>query len=509
MKDPRLIRIDDTRLKVLNDQGVDTVLFANEEVPVETAAVDELVSVVGLQDTVERLAEADASFFETAPALVKIAATPDFHKGAGIPIGTVMATRGYIVPQAIGNDINCGMRLHITSLQAHQVMGKLDVLESRARHLYFEGGRNIPMSNVQREAMLREGLPGLLNATPRAQTEGLWALFHESDLERDLDRVHNYGSMTGTRVSDGEGTIGPAEGLNRDTQIGSIGGGNHFVEIQRVAKILDGTTARAWGLKEGLVTVMVHSGSLGVGHACGGSAAEILREVYPRGVAYPANGIFVLPSGERYRHQLQRFRHTMNNAANFAFANRMFLGLMAVASLRDTCGPFGCGLLYDAPHNLVWEEQLDGQPLFLHRKGACPARGYDKMANTPFAFYGEPVLVPGSMGSSSFILAGRGCDEALWSASHGAGRALSRGEAMHGHEQAFEEFMKAFRVVTPVDLRRPDIRMRRDIMEKKLADIKQEAPFAYKGIGPVIKTLTEAGMAIPVAELTPLMTIKG
>jgi tRNA-splicing ligase RtcB (3'-phosphate/5'-hydroxy nucleic acid ligase) len=113
------------------------------------------------------------------------------------------------------------------------------------------------------------------------------------------------------------------------------------------------------------------------------------------------------------------------------------------------------------------------------------------------------------MGASSFVLAGRGNPQSLWSASHGAGRALSRGDALHGHDQEFEKFMREFRVVTPVDLSRPDIAMRRDIVDKKLEDIKKEAPYAYKGIGPIINTLTEAGIASPVAELKPLMTIKG
>ena len=199
----------------------------------------------------------------------------------------------------------------------------------------------------------------------------------------------------------------------------------------------------------------------------------------------------------------------MSNAANFAFANRMFLALMALKSLRDSCGPFDVSMLYDAPHNLVWKEQMDGESIFLHRKGACPARGFDAMADTPFQYFGEPVLVPGSMGASSFVLAGRGNADALWSASHGAGRAMSRGDALRGDDEAFRKFMKEFRIVTPVDLRRPDIQMRKDIVEKKLEDIKKEAPFAYKGIGPIVNTLSEAGMAQPVAELIPLMTIKG
>lgn len=127
------------------------------------------------------------------------------------------------------------------------------------------------------------------------------------------------------------------------------------------------------------------------------------------------------------------------------------------------------------------------------------------MQGTPFAFTGEPVIVPGSMGGSSFLLAGRGLPEALSSASHGAGRLRSRGEAMRGHDDEFHAFLRDFRVVTPLDWRRA----RPDIQAQKLRELKQEAPFAYKGIGPVIRTLAESGMAAPVAELRPLITVKG
>ena len=170
-------------------------------------------------------------------------------------------------------------------------------------------------------------------------------------------------------------------------------GGNHFVEVQKVEKILDGTVAHAWGLTVGQVVVMVHTGSVGFGHLCG--------------------------------------------------------------------------------------------------------------------YLGEPVLVPGSMGASSFLLVGQGNAESLASASHGAGRSLARGEAMHGHEAEFDDFLKRFRVVTPVDFRRADLQARRDILKKKLDELKQEAPYAYKGIGPIVRTLREAGIARPVAELQPIMTVKG
>ena len=195
--DSRLTRLDASRVQIDNPHGIDAVLFANEQVPVESAAVTELLEMLDLHRTVEQFAEASPDSFDQPPAIKQVAVTPDFHKARGIPVGTVLATQGFVVPQAIGNDINCGMRLHLTSLQADQVTGKVEDLDTAFRHLFFEGGRNIPMSRSQREALFTNGLTGLLDATPKTLTEGLWSLFHELDIERDLDRVDRRGSLQG------------------------------------------------------------------------------------------------------------------------------------------------------------------------------------------------------------------------------------------------------------------------------------------------------------------------
>jgi tRNA-splicing ligase RtcB len=467
--DPRLTRLDETRVRVNNPFGVETTLFANDEVPVESAAVTELVELLALKDTVKRVAEAAPDSFDAEPEVVRVAVTPDFHKARGVPVGTVLATRGFVVPQAIGNDINCGMRLHTTTLRAGEVAGKVDELETAFRHIFFEGGRNIPMTRAQRQAMLTGGLEGLLDATPPDLTEGLWSLVRELDIGSELDRVERRGSLPASRVFGLSDYMGPEDRLSRDSQIGSIGGGNHFVEVQKVEKVLDGTVAHAWGLKPGTVTVMVHTGSVGVGHLCGGHYRDVVRQIHPPTLKYPANGVFVLPEGDRHRGHAELFWDALHNAANFAFANRMFLAVMALAGLRRVLGDgVGFDLVYDAPHNFLWKEEVGGEELAVHRKGATPARGFEAMAGTPFAYSGEPVLVPGSMGASSFVLVGQGNPEALASASHGAGRVLSRGQAMRGFDAEFERFLKEFRVVTPTDLRRPDVRMRPDILGKKL-----------------------------------------
>ena len=274
-------------------------------------------------------------------------------------------------------------------------------------------------------------------------------------------------------------------------------------------KIFDAAAAHAWGLRQGMVTVMVHTGSVAVGHIAGEYYRSVVRQMHPAGLPHPENGIFILPTGDAEAVHTRAFWDDLHSAANFAFANRLFLTLMAWAGMREVLGDFDLPLLYDAPHNLLWRDSTEPDARVIHRKGACPARGYEAMAGTEFECYGEPVLVPGSMGASSYVLAGQGLEASLSSASHGAGRVLSRGAAAHGYEAEFERFMKQFRVVTPADLRRPDIALRRDIVDKKLQALKEEAPYAYKGIAPIIETLEQAGIARVVAEIRPLMTVKG
>ncbi|MBA2114519.1 RtcB family protein [Bremerella alba] len=504
-----LKRIDANRLQLTNPYGIDVTLFANQEVPIESVAVDELQSMLQLQETVEAVYRACPERFSVEPTIASVALTPDFHKARGIPVGTILETRGFLVPQAIGNDINCGMRLHRTNLDADQVKACFDALETACRSIFFEAGRRIPMAWEHREALLLSGIEGLFDTIDQSFDEGLWSYFHRTDRHETLSRIDRRGCLPARRVDGLEDMLGKRDRVHRDSQIGSIGGGNHFVEFQKVERILDGQIAHAWGLVPGMVTVMVHTGSVSVGYASGNFYRDQVRQRHPDSVRKPENGIHILPVGPEDGQAETVFWDAMHNAANFAYANRMFLALMAWASLEKCFGETQCELLYDAPHNMIWKEPSQGHESYIHRKGACPARGYDAMVDTPFAYYGEPVLVPGSMGASSYVLAGNGLPGTNQSAAHGAGRAISRGASMKGFDREFERFLEEFRVVTPVDFRRQDIRQRSDIMEKKLADLRQEAPFAYKGIGPVIETIQDSGMARPVAELKPLMTVKG
>jgi tRNA-splicing ligase RtcB (3'-phosphate/5'-hydroxy nucleic acid ligase) len=500
MFDKRLLRISATSLSVTNPFGVPTTIMANEAVPLEKKAVDELLGLLEVQETLEALQKVVPDAYPADARLEQVVLTPDVHKAQGIPVGTVMQTLGFVIPQAVGNDINCGMRLHTTGLRSEAVLKNLDGFEKRLRHLFFGGGRRIPMTGLQRQALLQDGLLGLQGAVPKSFSEGLWAYWHDQDMARDLAHTEQNGSLHTKQIIEGLGDwIGELHQISRDAQIGSLGGGNHFAEVQRVARILDPVTAHAWGLQIDQVVVMIHSGSVGIGHLAGTHLKTATRDAFPKGIQHPENKIYPMPLSA------DTWQGALSNAANFAFANRVFLALMVRMALEETIGATEFPLLYDAPHNLLWQ-QANGA---IHRKGATPARGYETMQNTPFAYHGEPVLIPGSMGASSFIMAGMGNLSSLESASHGAGRIHSRGEAMRGFEQEFKDFLERYRVVTPLDWHDQAVKQRPDIIEEHLSKLRQEAPFAYKGIGEIIKTQTDAGMVRGVVELEPLLTVKG
>jgi tRNA-splicing ligase RtcB len=461
-----------------NPYDIPVEICAGPGVPIEAAAVDELLTVLSTQRSLEALSP-DAR-------IERVVCTPDFHKGAGIPIGTVLQTRGALVPQAVGNDINCGMRVEATSLTVEQVRPRLDALERRLRHLFFEGGRHIGLTPVQREGLLRDGLPGL-HADGPLDTPVRHTV-------RDDDRLHASG-FAAESAEEFRDWVLSGGGTSYDSIIGGVGGGNHFAELQYVAAVHDGPAAYAWGLTPGRVVTMVHSGSLSLGHQAGATGRDLARKAWPAGVPMPANGIVPMLLKEP---SLHRYLTSFANAANFAIGNRYFLSLMMRAGLTDAVGELDARLVYDAPHNLLWP---DGDTV-LHRKGATPA-------GLSADGWGEPVIVPGSMGAPSYLLRGLGSERALGSACHGAGRSVPRGAAARGSDEELDAFLREFRVVTPLNHRDPAVASRRDIITAWRRDLKQEAPWAYKEVRPVVDSLRAAGVAEPVAELRPLLTVKG
>jgi tRNA-splicing ligase RtcB len=502
--DPRLVQTDDCWFSLPNPAGVPVEICAVAGVPIEPAAIDELLTVLDTAGTLRALAKASPGL-DVEPRIDRVVCTPDFHKGAGIPIGTVLRTVGALVPQAVGNDINCGMRVEVTSLTVDRLRPHLDVLEQRLRHLFFEGGRRIGLTPAQREGLLRDGLPGLLAGGVPTGTDGAWRQVGPDDTADVAGRMHATGYPVAAAAGFGD-WITSGGGTSYDSIIGSVGGGNHFAELQYVAAIHDRPAAYAWGLAPGHVVLMVHSGSLSLGHQANTTGQEQARAAWPSGVPMPANQILPMVLDERGTAQRARYLTAFANAANFAVGNRFFLALMLRAGLASIAGDLSTQLIYDAPHNLFWPH-ADGT--VVHRKGATPAGGVTDHEHRPPELWGEPVIVPGSMGAPSYLLRGLGNARALGSACHGAGRSVPRGAASRGNDAELDAFLREFRVVTPLNHRDRAVAARRDVIDAWRRDLKQEAPWAYKDIGPVVDSLRRAEVAVPVAELRPLLTVKG
>lgn len=509
-------RIDDTRSILPNPHGVPVTLFANRDVPIELEAVEQALAFIDVQGTIDDIAGAEragtiAPFWgDEAGRLERVVLTPDFHRGGGIPVGTVGQARGFVVPQAVGNDVCCGMRLLVTDITRDELAPHIDTIHRPLRAVFFQGQRELPMSPRQREALLREGLWGLHETRADNASTGLWRHYDARAQEADLARVHFQGVLPARGTfAFGDYIAGSGAIDSRDSQIGSIGGGNHFVELQVIDEILDGTTAHTWGVTANTVAIMAHSGSVGLGHPVGGFFLDRARDIYPRQLKRPDHGFYVIPTRGPHATLGARYLDAMRNAANFAFGNRLFLGLMAVRVLSDVLGrDVGARLIYDAPHNLIWDDERSG--VHLHRKGACPALGGDPaLVASPFRYTGHPVIIPGSMGAASYLLAGEGNEAALCSACHGAGRNLSRSKSRHVDERTFASSLEGLRVVAPIDPTGPDVRLRRDVLAAYHDRLKEEAPYAYKDITPVVQTVEDAAIARRVARMWPLLTIKG
>lgn len=405
-------------------------------------------------------------------SVFQVFATPDFHPGSTVPVGCVLATSSdLVIPQAIGTDINCGMRLHVADLTLDQFLAKKSQVTEAAKGDLLLSTRDLPMTVPQISGMFQTGSMGWLEET-RKKPLGMIARSDLHQLEHELDNSFSYGS------SDGHVSYAPQEMLPadrdqiRDCFIGTIGGGNHFVEIQVVEEILDGRWAFKWGVRKNQIAIMAHSGSRRVGIVIGGSWMARAKELWPSSVAHPESDIFALQGPLAANYIV-----AMNTAANYASVNRLLLVEMVRDRLRQVFGrELEIPLIFDAPHNIITSEN----GCKIHRKGATPA------------YSGDPVLIPGSMGQSSYLMVGHGNQRFLQSASHGAGRKLSRRDMHRLAGQGKDLGLNRVECIT--------------LKNERLI---QEAPAAYKDIGPVIQVQTEAGIASPVARMKPILTFKG
>ncbi|MCQ0987021.1 RtcB family protein [Jiella marina] len=437
----------------------------------------------------EALTAADA-------AIRRIATTPDFHPGKPVPVGVVVDVEGAILPHLVGNDIGCGMRLVVLDGLTRDDIEAAGDLEAHLRHVFFQGGRDLAMTGRDRRAILEAGVPGLIESLESGQPKGLLARQSIADLWHDADRMAEAGVFESKGLEPGFADYGRMDDDHRhDAIMGTIGGGNHFVEIGVVDEIRDGAFANHCGLKAGTVCLVVHSGSLDFGQRVGSTTAEKMA-------AEPGEGDRRIVSFAHRPALAERYRVGLANATNAAFVNRMTIAMAGIMVMERATGREIHGrLVYDAPHNVAW---IDPSGVTRHRKGACPARGSDAMAGTPYAWFGEPVILPGSMGDGTWLLVGTGHAATLESSAHGAGRRLSRGEAR------LEAVVPgALRVVGPVDFAAPQLAGRRDVLDDAEARLREEAPGAYRPLERVAEPMERAGMARRAARIRPLLTVKG
>ncbi len=402
-------------------------------------------------------------------------ATPDFHPGdAGVAIGSIVQTTGMVIPAAVGSDINCGMRLHVADLSIEQFLAKRDRFVELMKGDYFFGTRDVSMTAKTARAMFQHGIPGWLDGMLDKAT-GSVVNSDFKQLATECDRTFLGGSMNGD-VKWAPAELVPNDGLVRDGGLGTIGGGNHFVEIQAVEEVLDQTTAYTWGVRSGQIAFMIHSGSRNVGKYIGGMWRDRSREAWPKTLKHPESRLFPL-SVEATPELVTSYLQAEATAANYGFINRLLLAELLRLRLRQVFGDVEAPLVYDLPHNITLAEGAG----WVTRKGACPADS------------GQPVIVPGSMGAPSYLLIGLENDRFLRSASHGAGRARSRFDmSRKGVDKS-----NAALGLNGVDC----ITLRE---ERRI----EEAPAAYKPIEPVIDVQVEAQMVGIVAKMNPVLTFK-
>jgi tRNA-splicing ligase RtcB len=417
-------------------------------------------------------------------------AMPDMHWGYGFPIGGVAAfdeETGVLSPGGVGYDINCGVRLIRTNLRREDVLDRLAEL-STTLHRAIPSGVG---SESHRKLSERELGEVLVQGAA-------WAVGEGYGTAADLQVIEENGTMAG---ADPAAVSSRARDRGRP-QLGSLGSGNHFCELGFVEEIYDPPAAAAFGLVQGGVTVMIHSGSRGLGYqVCDDSLRMMLRAAQDHGIALPDRQLAAAPLSSK---EAKSYFTAMACAINFAFANRQ----MMTHFVREALARFfpertlDLELVYDVCHNIAkWEtHQIDGQSrrVCVHRKGATRAYGPGHPAVPErYRAVGQPVMVPGDMGRYSFVLVGRerAMQESFGSSCHGAGRHMSRTEA------------KRVARGRPIfkELEQKGIFVRSD----SKGTVAEEIPEAYKDVAEVIEVMHGAGIAGKVAKIIPMAVIKG
>jgi len=460
------------RLPRRGKMRVDAVIYVNER----------LFSLLREDKSLEQLMHAAC-----LPGVVEpVIGMPDIHEGFGLPIGGIMAVTedGVISAGAVGMDINCGVRLIRTDLQAR------DVDRATLRRLMEAVEANVP-TGVGKKGKHKGITAGIFEDVAHKGAESVIEAGFGN--RADLEYIEEGGCLPGADIQ-----AVSREAYSRGSgQLGTLGGGNHFIEIQEVVNIFEPALAPRFGLFQGQLTVMIHTGSRGFGHQICTDYTRRLASAAPKyRIELPSRGLACAPvespDGENYY-------KAMACAVNYAFSNRQIIMTDVLRAFSDVLGSsaeqLGMRLVYDVAHNIAKWEKHFGRRVLVHRKGATRALGPGHPANPPvYRDTGHPALVPGSMGTASYVLVGtEKAAETFFSVNHGAGRVLSRTAAEKKITKAeFEEAMGEVLYNT-----------------KNYRDVVDEAPLAYKDIEQVVDTLVGIGITRKVARMRPLAVIKG
>ncbi len=412
---------------------------------------------------------------------------PDLHQGYGLPIGGVMAMRAeeedigesVVSAGAVGYDINCGVRLLSTDLEAAD-LGR-DDLSSLLDHLV----RRIPPGVGKSSAQGEIGID-----FEEVVTRGARALVDAGyGRSEDPEAIEEYGAMEGARL----GAV-TAKARQRADQLATIGGGNHFIELGEVEEVYDEDLAARFDLHRGRLSVMIHTGSRGFGHEiCGHYSSLMGKAAKSYGIDLPNKGLACVPISSR---EGRDYLAAMACAVNYAFANRQLMTHEVRGAFEDFMGRVpGLAVVYDVAHNIAKFEMHRGSKALVHRKGATRALGPGHSENPRrYSDVGHPAIVPGSMGTASYVLVGTDqTAETYFSINHGAGRVMSRGQARKSIDLG--EFRRQLGEV-----------VYGGVSPKKVID---EAPSAYKDIDDVVDSLADIGITRKVARLRPMAVIKG
>jgi tRNA-splicing ligase RtcB len=453
-------------------------------VPARVFADAELLDAIRGDRSLEQLENV-----ATLPGVVGAAlAMPDIHQGYGFPVGGLAATEppdGVVSPGGVGYDINCGVRLLVAPITADELDNRKESLVHEISRLAPAGmGRDaeLKLKGSELDRVLREG-PGALRELRGIGTED------------DLDHTESRGRLGGANPD----AVSERARQRGSGQLGTVGSGNHFIELQRVERLLDEPCTEAFGLRLDAVTVLIHSGSRGLGHqVCTDYVKRMDATLAGHGIELPDRQLACAPLSAR---EAQDYLGAMAAAANFAWANRAAIAHAVREAIRTVLGDEVAGgtrQVYDVAHNVAKLESHGGRELCVHRKGATRAfpPGHPEIPRD-YQEAGQPVFIPGSMGTCSYVLAGRdgSMERSFGTTCHGAGRSMSRTGARKRIQGA--ELRRQLEA-EGITVRCPSNR-----------GLAEEAPFAYKDVEAVVDVVERAGLAARVARLRPIGVVKG